>query len=432
MKQDFIHIFICNNLITAIRVGSETSELVFSNVHLSNLDKVLAALFPYHHLPMRLVLNTPTLTIKSFNTKGMNWWHQYQLIKRLAFESESEWYASWKEQHSLMFVKGNLSDLERAFINELRLQNYLIKDIIPALWCVNNLLLMGHEIKENGVVFIPISDQFQQILFLQGIPTISRIINTSDTTDWIQFVKTKHQINLEVLDTSRLISSLGKPTDSFSTFILDHLPSQNYPNVVFNSHSPRQYYIYSNRIRNRSKIMIVISSLYLAVTIPNIMNLNAHQSRIDALMQSQIRLLYQYPLPEQQDATSKAYAQKRQVVEAFNAQTFPTMYFLERISTILPQFGQVIYIRISPSISRSPMPKADDFSVHLRIVPAKSSKNLQLLTSELHKLFGEKLQVHIVHNPQVSSDTLDESTQLKHAVQINMTGQIHELQRLTP
>lgn len=432
MKQEFIHLLICNNLITAVHVGPGTHELLFSNARIANTDKIFTTLAPFYHLPVRLMLNTPNLIIKSFNTKGMNPWHQYQLIQRVAKESNSEWYATWKEQHSLIFVKGTLSDTERDFLQQLSHQKYLIESIVPTVWFINTLLLKGHTIKQNGVVLIPMADQFLQILYLEGTPTISRIINTSDTTDWVEFVRTKHQLTLDVLDTTRLISSLGKATDSFETFALEHLPPEGYPNIVFAGTSPRKYFHFSNGLRTLSKIMMMVSGLFLAGTIPGFIDIATHQTTIDALLNNQKTLLNDYPLAKQQDATSKLYTHKRQVVETFNAQTFPTMYFLERISTLLPNYGQVIYVRITPSISKISPSTTDEFSVHLRLVPSKSSKNLQLLISELHQLFGDKLQVNIVQNPTVSMEHKNDTTQLKHTVQINLTGMIHELQRLTP
>lgn len=432
MKQEFIHIFVCNNLITAVYKKAETYELLFSNVRLLNLNKVFGALAPFHHLPIRIILNTPNPIIKSFNTKGMNRWHQFQLTRRLAYESTADWYAIWKENHSLIFIKGNLSEGERAFIHQLNQQRYLIQSIVPALWLINNTLLKGHEIKLNGVVLIPTEDQFLQILYLDGSPTIARIINTTDTTDWIEFVRTKHHLHLEVLDATRLISLLGKSTDTFETFLLDHLPKDGCPNNVFSGIAPRNYYVCANSLKYIARTMIAISAIFVAGTLLNTMDINTHQTHIDSLLTLQNTLLEQYKMHPHHDESSKVYIQKRQIVETFNAHTFPTMYFLERISTILPHYGQVIYVRITPSISNLSPPKGDDFSVHLRLVPLKSSKNIQLLTTDLHKLFGDKLQVHIVHNPTVSNDQNDDTTQLKHTIQVNMTGKIHELQRLTP
>lgn len=433
MKQEFLHIFVYNNLVTASHMGTETVEHLFSNVHLSNLDKILSCLNPYQHLPIRLVLDTPNLTIKSFDITGMNRWHQYQLHYRLAKESTSEWHGSWIEHRSLVFIKGNLSDTERPFFDALINQKYLIHSVIPALWIVNNVLLAGQKIKENGVVIIPIADQFQQVLYLNGNPTISRISDIPDTPDWMQFVRTKYHLTLEVLDTTRLITSLGKATDSFQSFTLEHLPSKNYPNICFSEpHHPRLYYVYANGLKYTSRMLFVVSAMFVTAIIPELMDLNTHQAKIDSLLSTQSDLVGQYVIPEEQDASSKTYTHKRQVVEAFNKQTFPAMYFLERISSILPNYGQIIYIRIAPSISSFSLAKTDGFSIHLRLVPSKSSKSLQLLTSELHKIFGDKLRIHVVKNPTISTDNKNEATQLKHTVQVNMTGMIHELQKFVP
>lgn len=151
------------------------------------------------------------------------------------------------------------------------------------------------------------------------------------------------------------------------------------------------------------------------------------------MINDELALLDKYAVNDTLTTISDAYAQKRAVVESFNTQTFPTMSFLEKLSTILPNYGQVIYIRLTPKVSSlTAAPGRDEFTMHMRIVPLKNSKNLQLLTTEIHKTFGSQVRIHIVNTPTVQANGSSEDLPLKHTVQINMTGLMHDLQRLTP
>ncbi|QOL20435.1 hypothetical protein [Candidatus Bodocaedibacter vickermanii] len=434
MKQSFLHIFLSNNLVTATHVAEHETELLFSNIHLSNLDKIVQELTPYHHVQIRLILDAPNIVIKSFDTLGMNYWHQYQLSRRLAKESESDWYALWKKHDQLIFIKGNLSELEHTFLNHLHQRRFLIESTVPALWILNTVLLSGHQIKKNGIVHFPIQDHFQQVLYLNGMPTISRITQTIDTSDWIQFVRTKYKLTLETLDADRLIKSLGKANDSFSTYALNQLPAAHAPNIIFKQGlNIKTYYTYAHMFRQFTYGMATISLLLVAALVPDLIEMNTHQLKLDTLINDELALLDKYAVNDTLTTISDAYAQKRAVVESFNTQTFPTMSFLEKLSTILPNYGQVIYIRLTPKVSSlTAAPGRDEFTMHMRIVPLKNSKNLQLLTTEIHKTFGSQVRIHIVNTPTVQANGSSEDLPLKHTVQINMTGLMHDLQRLTP
>lgn len=433
MKQQFLHIFLSNNLVTAATVADHGTELLFSNIHLSNLDKIVQELNPYHHLQMRLILDAPNIMIKSFDTLGMNLWHQHQLSRRLVKESKSDWYSIWKEHDQLLLIKGNLSELEHTFLNHLHQKRFLIESIVPALWILNTVLLHGHQIKKNGIVQFPVHNHFQQILYLNGVPTISRITQSTDTSDWIQFVRTKYKLTLETLDADRLIKSLGKATDSFTTYALNQLSSLDAPNITLKKGLNIQtYYTCTHLFRQLAYGMATISFLLIAAMMPDLIEMNRHQFKLNTLIDDQRSILNKYAINDTLTTTSDSYAQKLNAVESFNAQTFPAMSFLEKLSTILPNYGQVIYIRLTPKLSTLTPTGGDEFALHLRIVPLKNSKSLQLLTTEIHKTFGSKVRIHIVNTPTVQANSSAEETPLKHTVQINMTGLIHDIQRLTP
>ena len=433
MKQSFLHIFLSNNLVTVAHVAAHGTELLFSNIHLSNLDKILQELTPYHHIQIRLILDAPNIMIKAFDTLGMNAWHQYQLSHRLAKESQSDWYSIWKEHDQFILIKGNLSELEHTFLNHLNQNRFLIESVVPALWLLNTVLLNEHQIKKNGIVQIPAHTHFQQVLYLNGIPTISRITQTIDTSDWIQFVRTKYKLTLETLDADRLIKSLGKANDSFASYALNQLPSLHAPNIIFKKGlTIKAYYTYAHVFRQFTYGMATISLLLMAAMVPDLIEMNKHQFQLNTLINDELTILDKYAVNDTLTTTSDAYAQKRTVVESFNAQSFPTMLFLEKLSRILPNYGQVIYIRLTPKISPLTAPSRNEFALNLRIVPLKNSKNLQLLTTEIHKIFGSQVRIHIINTPIVQANGTSEELPLKHTVQINMTGLMHDLQRLTP
>jgi hypothetical protein len=433
MKQHFLHIFLSNNLVTAAHVTEDGTELLFSNVHLSSLDKILQELTSYLHIQIRLILDAPNLIVKSFDTLGMNPWHQHQLSRRLVKESKSDWYSIWKEHDQLILIKGNLSELEHTFLNHLHQRRFLIESIVPALWILNTVLLNGHQIKKNGIVQFSTHTHFQQVLYLNGVPTISRMTQTTDTSDWIQFVRTKYKLTLETLDVERLIKSLGKPTDSFTTYALNQLPFLQRPNITFKKELPLQtYYTYAHLFRQFAYGMATISLLLIAAMLPDLIKMNKHQFKLNTLISTELSILDAYTPSDTLTSTSESYIQKRNVVELFNTQSFPTMSFLEKLSTILPNYGQVIYIRLAPKVSRLNTPGGGEFAMHLRIVPLKNSKSLHLLTTDIHKMFGSQVRIHIVNTPTVQANGTSEELPLKHTVQINITGLMHDLQRLTP
>jgi hypothetical protein len=434
MKQQFLHIFLSNNLVTAAHVSAQETKLLFSNAHLSNLDQIVQELALYHHIQLRLILDAPNLMIKSFDTHGMNRWHQYQLSRRLVNESKSDWYSIWKEHDQLILVKGNFSELELLFLNHLHQRHFLIKSIVPALWMLNTMLLNEHQIKKNGIVqFSAAHDYFQQVLYLNGVPTISRITQTTDTSDWIQFVRTKYKLTLETLDAERLIKSFGKATDSFATYALHQLPSLREPSITFKKGLNIQtYYTYAQVFRQFAYGMATISCLLITAILPDLIDMHRHHHKLNTLISDERSILDTYATSDTLTSTSGSYIQKRTVVESFNAQSFPAMPFLEKLSTILPNYGQVIYIRLTPKVSKLTTAGGDEFAMHLRIVPLKNSKSLQLLTTEIHKTFGSNVRIHIVNTPIIQASGSTEELPLKHAVQINMTGLMHDLQRLTP
>lgn len=432
MKQNVLHIFLSNNLVTAMHIADDKNDLVLSDAHLSNLDHILASITPYHGTQIRLILDSANMVIKSINLEGMNYWHQYQLSRRLAAETKSDWYSVWKESDSLILIKGNLSDLERSLLQRLEDKHFLIESSVPALWILNNSLLKDHTIKKNGIVHFPLQDHFQQILFLNGVPTVSRISQNTDATDWVQFVQTKYKIALESLDIERLICSLGSPTDTFPIFALKTRAKFSPPKIIFKHGATlEKYNVCAHFLKQCSYGMAALCVALIAVMAPALMDMNTRHIKLDRLIKQEQDILTTYAVNNTLTAASQSYTHKRNAVESFNAQSFPAMPFLEKISTILPSYGQVIYLRLTPKISKLYTAGTDEFALHLRIVPLKNSKNLQLLTTELHKAFGPKIRINIIKNPTVQTKDKKEAESLKHTVQINLTGLMHDIQRLT-
>jgi hypothetical protein len=433
MKQKSLHIFLSNNLVTAVHLAEGKHELIFSDIHLSNIDNILTLLTPFYSTHIRFVLDTPNVMIKSIDLEGMNYWHQYQLSRRLANETKSDWHSLWKENKSLILLKGNLSELERTFLKLLIAKKFLIESIVPALWILTNTLLKGHTLRKNGIVHFSLHDQIQQVLYLNGLPTISRVTHNIDTSDWEQFVQAKYKTTLDTLDAERLIRSLGSPTDTFPTYALTHMASSRCPAITFHGGlNLKRYSAYTNFGKQCAYGMATLGVLFIAAMTPKLIDMNTHQLKLDTLINKERDILETYTLDDTLTKASQTYMHKRNVVESFNAQSFPAMSFLERLSTILPNYGQVVYLRLIPKVSKLNTVGTDEFAVHLRIVPSKNSKSLQLLTTELHKVFGSKLRINIIKNPTIQRDKSQDDAQLKHAVQINLTGLMHDLQRLTP
>ncbi len=297
----------------------------------------------------------------------------------------------------------------------------------PCLWILNKTLLHGHQISRNGIVQITLQNHIQHILYLNGAPTLVRTSNNPDTTDWQQFVYKKHNLSLETLDVNRLVTSLGKSTDSFPSYVL----RQQYPSVVIfaNALNLYRYQTITNIANQISRGGIAASLIGVISLFSDIPTLSHSHSTLASMHTKQRQLFERLPLNPQLEAESKAYLKQRSVVERFNAQSFPAMSFLERMSKILPDYGQVIQLKIIPQISALQASKHTMFSVHAKIVPLKSSKNLQLLTTELRKTFGKELRVNVIKN-NVAPPA--EEPHLKNSVQINMTGSIDGLSRLLP
>lgn len=433
MKQKSLYIFLSNSLVTVVHVVGNVRTLVLSNLHLSNIDQLLTLLAPFYSTPIQCVLDTPNAIIKSIELDGMNYWHQYQLSRRLINETKSDWHSLWKEHNTLILIKGNLSEFERTFLQQLTAKNFLISSITPALWILNNCLLKGQTIRKNGIVYFPLHDQVQQVLYLNGVPAISRVTQNADTSDWVQFVQSKHRITLESLDADRLIKSLGSPTDTFPTYALTCKPSSRPPLITLNNGIHLKHYnTYTTVVKQCAYGLIAASVLVIAVLTPKLIDLNAHNIKLNALIEKERTILDTYTLTDTTKAASQTYMHKRNCVESFNAQSFPAMSFLEKLSNILPNYGQVIYLRLIPKISKLTALGTDEFTLNIRIVPTKSSKSLQLLTTELHNVFGSKIRVNMIKNPMIQKDSAQQNTSLKHTVQINMTGLMHDIQRLTP
>jgi hypothetical protein len=433
MKKNTLHIFLSNNEVTAMHIADDKSEVVFSDTHLSNLDHFLERLPSYHGTKIRLILDSSNMVIKSIDLRGMNYWHQYQLSRRLAAESKSDWYSVWKESNTLIFIKSTLSDLERTFLQHLEEKHFLVESIVPALWILNNRLLKGHTIKKNGIVLLPMHDNFQHVLYLNGAPTISRISQNTDTTDWVQFIQTKYKIALESFDGKRLIRSLGAPTDTFSLYALTHLPSSHYPKVTFSKGlNLKKYNIYAQFLKQSAYGMAAVCIALIATMTPALMDMNTRHIKLDRLIKKEDDVLSTFAVNNALTLASQSYTHKRKSIESFNAQSFPSMQFLEKISAILPNYGQVIYLQLTPKISTLNTAGRDEFALHLRVVPLKNSKSLQLLTTELHKTFGSKIRVNIIKNPTIQTKDTQKTESLNHTVQINLTGLTHDIQRLTP
>ncbi len=153
MKKN-LHIFLSNNFVTALRIVGNNTETLFSEISLSqHLEKVSNCLMLYHEYPIHLVIDNTNISIKTYNIIGMNRWHKYELRRRLQHESSShDWHSFWEENSKLILVKGELSDVEKTFLQMLNIKRFLIESAAPALWMLTNLLLKGHIIKQNGIV----------------------------------------------------------------------------------------------------------------------------------------------------------------------------------------------------------------------------------------------------------------------------------------
>jgi|GEM_PF-2483255 len=430
MKKQFLHIFISNSLTTALLIKKNQVETLFSNIHISHTEKIFNCLLPYHHLPVRLIIDTVNISIKTFDVSGMNWWHKYELTKRLTAESlSSDWQCQWQQDLKLILITGMFSAIEHDFLSQLTGRKFLIEYAIPSLWVLNKTLLKGHQIQQNGIAQIPLPDSFQQVLYLNGAPTIARISKDRNVLDWIQFVQTKYKIALDVLDTSRLITSLGKINDSFATYISSQAIPSNAPKIIFSKKiDVGNYYQKFNLFKQFTYGSIAATVIGTMITIPYLIDMRTADIKLRTLINKEQTLLDQRPLDQQLTTVVKTHIEKRNIIENFNHQSFPVMFFLEKISQILPNYGQVVSVRITPSLSQFSKNQRNEFAAHLKIVPFKNSKDLQLLSTELHKVFGNSLRVHIINSPLTTQTT--EPQTLKYTVQINMTGLIHDLQRL--
>lgn len=430
MKKQFLHILLSNNLTTALLIKENETEILFSNIHISHTEKIFNCLLPYHHLPIRLIVDTVNVSIKIFDIAGMNWWHKYELTRRLKKESlSSDWQCQWQQDLKLIVMTGMFSTIEHEFLRQLSVQKFLIEHAIPSLWILNQTLLKGHQIQQNGIVQIPLQDSFQQVLYLNSTPKIARISKDTNVLDWLQFVQTKYKITLDVLDISRLITSLGTINDSFATYISRQLIHQKSPKLIFSKKiGVNSYYQKFNLLKQLTHGFIAAIVIFTIIKIPYLIEMGTTDIKLRTLIKEEQTLLDQLPIDQQLSTVVKSCIDKRNIIESFNNKSFPVMFFLEKISKILPNYGQIIFVRITPPISQFSDDQRNEFSVNLKIVPFKNSKDLQLLTTELHKVFGTNLRIHIINSPLTTQTT--EAETLKYTVQINMTGLIHDLQRL--
>jgi hypothetical protein len=434
MKKEFVHIFFSNNLTTALYIGNNRTEVLFSNIHISNLEKILTCLKAYQHLLIRLVFDNPNMSIKTFDLTGLSQWHRHELRRRLVRESSSyDWHCIWKENSNFILINGTFSDLETMFLNRLNTENFLIESAIPALWILNNVLLKNHLIKHNGVVQIQSNHYVQHTLYLNGLPVISRITKDPNIQDWQQFVDVKYKLKLDILDIDSLIKSIGKPEDSFASYILLQRLYVTPPTIVFSrTHNLLSYYQRFNLLRQFNYGIITATAISLMVIMFNLKTINDHQRILNKLSTHTELLIKKLPIDKHLEVSAQTHKIKHEVVERFTHFSFPVMSFLEKVSNIFPNYGQVIYARVTPKLPQFSANQQDEFSLHLRLVPCKNSKNLQLLTTELHKVFGSKIHVHIINSPITPKDSTAEESPLKHTVQINIIGLTHELQRLIP
>lgn len=430
MQKKFLHLFLSNNLVTALLIRENDVEILFSSAEISNPEKVLKCLLSYHALPIRLIIDTVNVSIKTFDTTGMNWWHKYELRQRLNQESlSSDWYCLWQQEQKLIALTGAFSETEHSFLKQLITQNFLIEHAVPSLWILNQTLLKGHQIQKVGIVQIPLQNSFQQILYLNGVPTTSRISKDENVVDWIQFIQMKYKINIDVLEARRLITSLGNANDSYETYISKQLIHKTSPKISFSKKIPLgKYYQKFNFLKQLAQGTCAAAAVAAIVILPYIISTRTDNLKLLALIDKEKSVLEALPVHPQQPDLVKNYLDKQNIMESFYQTSFPIMFFLEKISKILPDYGQVIFVRVVPPISKFTANSKDVFSIHLKIVPFKNSKDLKLLTTELHKVFGADLRIHIINSPIKGENK--EAAVLTHTVQINMTGLIHEIQKL--
>lgn len=430
MNNKFLYIFLSSNTITGIRIENQNKEILFSNTKLSSAEKILPDLKKFHDYKIKLILEASPSSIKLFNTVGMGFWHRYQLKQRLKKElSQSDWYCMWEEGSNLITLKGILSLDEKIFLDTLKRERFLIVSSTPSLWLIHHNLLKGNNIKKNGIVIVPLFNFFQHVLYLNGLPTNCRISKDDNVSDWLQFISLKYKLSLDVLNISELANSKGNSHDYFITLILDGLPSRT-PTVFFTKQYSVEFYYRWVKLFNQVIYGVMIASILVIIyNINALVEIKSLKTSLEKLITTQAKLFSKIPNSAESVEAFKKYTTKRKIIETFNRQTFPTMSFLERISTILPEYGQVSYISINPTtegnIDRIAL--EDSFLVKIKITLFKNSKNLQLLTGEIHKHFGPKIRVDLLA-PQPK--TLTEH-KLRHTIEINLKGFIHEIQRLT-
>lgn len=432
MNNKFLHVFLSSNTITIIRVENETKEILFANTNLSSLEKILESLRNLHHYKIKLILDSSQASIKLYTTTGMRFWHRYQLKQRLkkAYH-QNDWYSIWEENSNLITLRANLSSEAKVFLEALKEEKFFIILTVPSLWLIHHKL-KGHTIKNNGIVIARFPNYFQHILYLNGLPTNCRISKDDHVIDWLQFISLKYKLTLDVLNISQLVTSTESLSDPLISWLLNSLTTK-LPPIFFAKQYAVNFYYKCVNLFNQVTYGVVISSILVIIyNINGLLKIQSRDASLEKILTAQTKLLSDFSKPASSFLDFEKYDTKRKTVEAFNYQTFPTMYFLERISTILPEYGQVVYIRIIPTTADNidKHDLKDTFLIKLKITPFKNSKSFQLLTGEIHKQFGKKIQIHILN--QQPNTLIEQAQKLKHTVEINLTGFIHDFQRFIP
>lgn len=432
MNRKFLHIFLSNDFITALLMDGENSDLIFVSIHLNQTEHIIETLKQYNNLHFRLVLDNTNVSIKSLNTSGMRYWHQYQVIQRFKQQSKhSDWYAYWKEDKTLIFIASSLTDLEKKFLIQLMNENFLVAGAFSSLWVISNVLLHSHALKHKGIIKLNYTEYFQHVLYLNDIPVFARITHNPDAADWNQFVYSKYKINLEMLDAAELDTFNEHVDRSFPLYALKHLKQAKPPLLTFKKDiNVYTFQKYITGFKQTIYAGIIAGLLGIAANIFQFFEAHTSHIKLAHLISQTNELLPKLKQYKNLKEDYKIYTLKKETVECFYSQSFPVLFFLEKISKILPQYGKVIYAKIDPKLDVPKLKNKGDFIAELRLLPFKSAKNMNSIKTELHKVFGSSLRIMVTNKAKnLPSET---ASNLNNNIHIHITGFIHEIQKLIP
>lgn len=423
MNKKYVFIFLNKESISVYTQTGKSMVLVLKTCPIENIDSYLKLLEDLRDSVFIVFASFENTQIKSFDIKGFKPWHTYDLKQRLHSEYEKhDWMSCWKSGTNLNLIYSNFTENEAKFILLLNERNYKIHSIFSNIQVIDQFILKNSAIKSGGIVTLSLNGNFKHLLYFENELMFTKTHPSPSTNDWIQFMQDKHSITMETLNAEKVIRLHNKPDDTFETFCIQKY-KQFKPVKLNRRIDATQNYKLHLLLK---QIAFTLGALALLVTIisaPNWIKLhNTTKTRTLIINESdRLNATLKQNLnnqPKHKEIQHYTFAKN------FENSKLPFMYVLETIATILPKYGKVLSITLSPSTQTfQETARADTYVLKLLLTPFKSSKHLSLLNTELTQKLGKSLKIHLEKgNLQKSTLSIPSA-----AVSINIKGVTREL-----